>query len=71
VVLASTAHVQIVFQLSYTAATVMTRYTGAGCAGEKRGEEKRGSLSLCASVARGASLWLSCLFFFWSPWIPN
>lgn len=49
----------------------MTRYTGAGCAGEKRGEEKRGSLSLCASVARGASLWLSCLFFFWSPWIPN
>jgi hypothetical protein len=50
VVLASTAHVQIVFQLSYTAATVITRYTGAGCAGEKRGEEKQGSLSLSLSL---------------------
>lgn len=52
-VLASTAHVQIVFQLSYTAATVMTRYTGAGCAGEKRGEEKRGSLSLFVLLLQG------------------
>jgi hypothetical protein len=50
-VLASTAHVQIVFQLSYTAAAVMTRYTGAGCAAEKRGEEKQGSFSLSLSLS--------------------